>query len=76
YARTGVAYFVGDYLQSDISGLINFTNTPSRWQVAAGISYRFDMHKQDEFLGDSNEGDLRKGRSKKRKIETKPELEN
>ncbi|MBK5194089.1 MAG: transporter [Flavobacteriaceae bacterium] len=76
YARTGVAYLVGDDLQFDISGLINFKNTPSRWQVAAGVSYRFDMHKQDEFIDDSFEGDRRKGRSKKREIETKPELEN
>jgi len=75
-ARTGVAYLVGDDLQFDISGLINFKDTPSRWQVAAGFSYRFDMHKNDEFIDDSFEGDRRKGRSKKREIETKPELEN
>jgi len=75
-ARTGVAYLVGDDLQFDISGLINFKNTPSRWQVAAGVSYRFDMHKNDEFIDDSFEGDRRKKRSEKRRIETKPELEN
>ena len=75
-ARTGVAYLVGDDLQFDISGLINFKNTPSRWQIAAGVSYRFDMHKQDEFLDDSNEGNRRKGRSKKRKIEAVRDLEN
>ena len=70
-----MAYLVGDNLQFDISGLINFKNTPSRWQVAAGVSYRFDMHKQDEFLNDSFEGDQRKNRSKKRELETRPELE-
>lgn len=75
-ARTGVAYLVSDDLQFDISGLINFKNTPSRWQVAAGVSYRFDMHKNDEFIDDSFEGDRRKGRSEKREIETKPEMEN
>ncbi|MCM4158999.1 transporter [Antarcticibacterium flavum] len=56
-ARTGVAYLVGDNLQFDISGLINFKNTPSRWQVAAGFSYRFDMHTKDETFEDEFEGD-------------------
>lgn len=56
-ARTGVAYLIGDDFQLDISGLINFKNTPSRWQIAAGFSYRFDMHKQDQYLEDTYEGD-------------------
>lgn len=50
--RTGLAYLVGNDLQFDISGLLNFKNTPSRWQLAAGISYRLDMHKVDEVIGD------------------------
>lgn len=62
-ARTGVAYLVSDDLQFDVSGLINFKDTPSRWQVAAGVSYRFDMHKQDEFLDDTYEGERSKTRS-------------
>ncbi|CAN5219898.1 transporter [soil metagenome] len=62
--RAGLAYLAFDDLQVDISGLLNFKDTPSRWQVAAGLSYRFDMHKQDEFLGDSEEGDFRRLRSK------------
>lgn len=61
--RTGVAYLFGTDFQADISGLINFKDTPDRWQVAAGISYRFDMHKSDEFLEDSFEGDRRRKRS-------------
>lgn len=56
-ARTGVAYLLGDDFQVDISGLINFKNTPSRWQIAAGLSYRLDMHKQDEYIEDTYEGD-------------------
>lgn len=51
-ARTGLAYLLSDDLQLDISGLINFKDTPSRWQVAAGFSYRFDWHNEDEFLDD------------------------
>lgn len=64
-ARTGVAFLIGDHLQFDVSGLINFKNTPDRWQVAAGFSYRIDRHKEDEFLEESTEGDYRRLRSKK-----------
>ncbi|UJH91531.1 transporter [Antarcticibacterium sp. 1MA-6-2] len=56
-ARVGVAYLVGRNLQFDVSGLINFKNTPSRWQVAGGFSYRFDMHTQDEVIEDDFDGD-------------------
>lgn len=62
--RTGLAYLINDDLQVDISGLLNFKNTPSRWQVAAGLSYRFDWHSQDEFLDDSDEGDFRRSRTR------------
>lgn len=64
-ARTGLAYLISDNLQVDISGLLNFKNTPSRWQVAAGLSYRLDMHTEDEFLEDSYEGDRRRVRTEK-----------
>lgn len=70
--RTGLAYLVNDDLQFDISGLINFKNTPSRWQVAAGFSYRFDMHSQDEFLGDSDEGDFRRSRTRAQQEQIQP----
>lgn len=56
--RTGLAYLLTDDLQMDISGLLNFKNTPSRWQVALGLSYRLDMHKSDEYIiDDTYEGD-------------------
>lgn len=74
-ARAGLAYLVGDNLQFDISGLINFKNTPSRWQLAAGVSYRLDMHKQDEYLQDSFEGDRRRVRSEKQ-AQSENEIEN
>ena len=63
--RGGAAYLVGDNFQFDVSGLVNFKDTPSRWQVAAGVSYRFDLHKVDEFLEESNEGNKRRRRSEK-----------
>ena len=49
-ARAGLAYLFHKNFQMDMSGLVNFKDTPSRWQVALGISYRLDMHKQDEYL--------------------------
>jgi hypothetical protein len=71
--RTGMAYLLTDNLQFDISGLLNFKNTPDRWQVAAGVSYRLDLHKKDEYLDDSYEGDRRRTRTEKQKEEEIPE---
>lgn len=48
--RGGLAYLLHQNFQADISGLVNFKNTPSRWQVALGLSYRFDWHEQDEYI--------------------------
>lgn len=62
-ARTGLAYLLTDDLQFDVSGLINFKNTPDRWQIAAGVSYRLDLHKKEEYLDDSYEGDRRRKRT-------------
>jgi len=63
--RAGGAYLAGDNLQFDLSGLVNFKDTPSRWQVAVGVSYRLDLHKSDEFIEESNEGNRRRARSKR-----------
>ncbi|MBQ0738581.1 transporter [Mesonia mobilis] len=49
-ARLGAAYLFNDDFQVDISGLVNFRDTPSRWQVALGVSYRIDMHNTDEYI--------------------------
>lgn len=54
--RGGAAYLISKDFQVDISGLVNFKDTPSRWQVAAGVSYRLDFHKDDEYIEDSYEG--------------------
>lgn len=55
--RGGFAYLFHKNFQADVSGLINFKDTPSRWQVAGGLSYRFDWHKQDQYL-EAQEGQL------------------
>jgi len=74
--RLGAAYLISDNFQADISGLINFKDTPSRWQVAAGLSYRLDLHKKDEYLDDSYEGSRRRKRTEemqnKQNTETPP----
>lgn len=49
-ARAGLAYLFHKNFQLDASGLLNFKDTPSRWQVAFGLSYRLDMHTQDQYL--------------------------
>ncbi|MDT0646620.1 transporter [Zunongwangia sp. F260] len=64
--RGGAAYLLLDDLQIDVSGLINFKDTPSRWQVAGGFSYRLDFHSDDEVLEDSfdEQSNQRRQRSK------------
>ncbi|HET8753519.1 MAG TPA: transporter [Salinimicrobium sp.] len=53
--RAGLAYLFHKNFQVDASGLLNFKDTPSRWQVAFGLSYRLDMHKKEEFLDTETE---------------------
>ncbi len=48
--RAGGAYLISKDFQVDLSGLINFKDTPSRWQAGIGVSYRLDMHSIDELI--------------------------
>lgn len=64
--RAGGAYLFTRDLQVDLSGLVNFKNTPSRWQVAVGISYRYDMHSSDEMLLDDGSGKKKKDKKDKK----------
>lgn len=48
--RGGVAFLVNKNLQVDVSGLVNFKDTPERWRAGIGISYRLDMHVSDQYL--------------------------
>lgn len=68
--RAGAAYLITKDFQVDIGGLINFKDTPSRWNVSAGISYRLDLHKKDEIIeerGGSSKGRSEGDRKKKRR---------
>lgn len=55
--RGGAAYLITKNFQVDLGGLVNFKNTPSRWNVSAGFSYRLDLHSKDEVIkeGDGND---------------------
>ncbi len=48
--RLGGAYLITKDFQVDVSGLFNFKDTPSRWNVGLGVSYRFDFHDKDQQL--------------------------
>ena len=48
--RAGAAYLITKDFQVDIGGLVNFKDTPSRWNISAGISYRLDLHTKDEII--------------------------
>ena len=53
--RGGLAYLFHKNFQMDASGLVNFKDTPSKWQVALGLSFRLDMHDQDQYLEKAEE---------------------
>ncbi|MGM0635965.1 MAG: transporter [Bacteroidota bacterium] len=53
--RVGGAYLYNQNLQFDAFGLVNFKDTPQRWQLGIGVSYRLDTHKEEEFLFESEE---------------------
>jgi hypothetical protein len=48
--RGGVAFLVTEDLQVDVSGLVNFKDSPERWRAGIGVSYRIDMHDSDQYL--------------------------
>ncbi|MDN6280764.1 MAG: transporter [Psychroflexus sp.] len=48
--RGGMAYLVTKQLQFDVSGFTNFKNTPTRWGVNLGVSYRIDQFRQEERI--------------------------
>lgn len=52
--RFGGAYLLTKNLQVDVNALVNFKDTPSRFQAGFGLSYRIDMHNHDEILPDEN----------------------
>jgi len=60
--RGGAAYLINKDFQVDASFLMNFKDTPSRLYGRIGVSYRIDLHKQDEYIEDKGKA----GRDKKK----------
>lgn len=48
--RAGGAFLFNKDFQLDIFGLANFKDTPQRWLVGLGLSYRLDMFHKDKML--------------------------
>lgn len=48
--RAGGAYLFNKDFQLDIFGLMNFKDTPQRWLVGLGLSYRLDTFHKDKIL--------------------------
>ena len=48
--RAGAAVLLYEDLHVDLSGTLNFKNTPSLQYARVGVAYRLDMHSKDEFL--------------------------
>ncbi len=63
--RAGAAYLITKNLQVDLSGLANFKDTPTRWNISAGVSYRLDLHEKDEIIKDRDEDGDKKSSSKR-----------
>ncbi len=72
-ARLGGAFLLTKNLQFDLSGLINFKDTPSRWKVAMGVSYRLDMHSEDEIIIKNRNDKKKEEEEKDIEIDAQPE---
>lgn len=48
--RAGGAYLINDDLQVDIFGLVNFKDTPFRWNAGVGVTYRVDAFHKDHYV--------------------------
>ncbi|MDE3743361.1 transporter [Maribacter polysaccharolyticus] len=69
--RSGVAYLFNENLQTDIHMGASFKNTPSRIFISAGVSYRFDFHKDtfkaiEDQNANENGGAIKKSNMKKK----------
>jgi len=68
--RGGAAALVNKNLHVDLSATINFKDTPSVFNVRAGVSYRFDNHKNDEFLENKGKAGRKLKKEKQAKDKT------
>ena len=69
--RGGAAYLINKDFQIDGSILLNFKDTPSRLYGRIGISYRLDLHKNDEYIEDKGKAGRDKNKEEKGKKKDK-----
>jgi hypothetical protein len=76
--RAGAAAMINPNLHFDLSGTVNFKDTPSLWYLRAGVAYRIDMHNKDEFIEEKGKAGREKRRQDKaaRKAEKKSKRKN
>ncbi|MBZ0328623.1 MAG: transporter [Altibacter sp.] len=65
--RGGAAVLVTEDFQVDASLMVNFKDTPSRFYVRVGASYRFDMHDTDEYIEEKGKAGRKNKKEKKGK---------
>ena len=70
--RGGLAVLINKDLQVDLSGTLNFKDTPSLWRARVGVAYRFDMHREDEYIEEKGKS----GRDKRKKYKKQKKEKN
>ncbi|PJX23669.1 hypothetical protein CAP47_05415 [Psychroflexus sp. S27] len=73
--RGGMAYLLTKQLQFDISAFTNLKNTPTRWGINFGISYRVDQFRKEERIYLDNDKDKKPKKDNDFKLEEKEEEE-
>lgn len=75
--RGGAAVLITPDLQVDVSGVLNFKDTPSRSYARLGVSYRIDRHDTDEYIEEKGKaGRLKKKEAKNKQKERKKNMKN
>ncbi len=72
--RGGIAHLFSPNFQADLSAGASFKNTPSRFFITTGLSYRLDFHKDQlipiedqKSVGKIKKSDMKKKKPKKKK---------
>jgi len=65
--RFGGAYLLTNNFQVDALAAINFKDTPSKFFIGIGASYRIDMHAKDEIIEEKTDKNDSKEDKKKKK---------
>jgi len=65
--RFGGAYLLTNNFQVDALAAINFKDTPSKFFIGIGASYRIDMHAKDEIIEEKTDKNDSKENKKKKK---------